>query len=179
MASRRSTISTASHPETPADTCATMAAGSSVRGLSDVTTARSAYRATAAPIAGRLAVSRSPPAPKTTISRPGTRGRIAASTLSRASGVCAKSMNTWNGSRATHSSRPATGSAPLSPSATSSRVRPSASAHAAAQSALETLKSPGSASVTGATRPFHARPNDDPREDMRTSRARSAAAPNP
>ncbi len=48
----------------------TMLAGSSVRGLSEVTTARSASRAAISPMSGRLPRSRSPPQPNTTISRP-------------------------------------------------------------------------------------------------------------
>ena len=48
-----------------------IASGSSERGLSEVTIATSAQRAPAtAPISGRLPRSRSPPAPKTTITRP-------------------------------------------------------------------------------------------------------------
>ena len=46
-------------------------AGSSVRGLSSVTTSTSASRAPISPITGRLPVSRSPPAPMTSTSRPG------------------------------------------------------------------------------------------------------------
>ena len=54
----------------PASTAARIAAGSSVRGLSSVTTSTSASRAAISPISGRLPGSRSPPAPMTTISRP-------------------------------------------------------------------------------------------------------------
>ncbi len=56
---------------TPSRTMSTIAAGSSVRGLSDVTIARSASRAAISPIIGRLPRSRSPPQPNTTISRRG------------------------------------------------------------------------------------------------------------
>ena len=68
----------------------------------------SALRATAAAIGPRFILSRSPPAPNTTISRPWVRGRNASRTLLRAAGVCAKSIRTVNGSVATVSSRPAT-----------------------------------------------------------------------
>ena len=47
-----------------------MAAGSSLRGLSDVTTTTSARAAAIAPMAGRLVASRSPPQPNTTSTRP-------------------------------------------------------------------------------------------------------------
>ena len=55
-------------------TAAAIAAGSSLRGLSLVTTARSAEEI-AAPIAGRLARSRSPPAPINAMTRPPVRRR--------------------------------------------------------------------------------------------------------
>ena len=53
----------------PARISAMIASGSSERGLSEVTTARSASRAAISPICGRLSRSRSPPQPKTQISR--------------------------------------------------------------------------------------------------------------
>ncbi len=68
---------------------ARMVAGSSLRGLSSVTMARSARRAAASPISGRLPGSRSPPAPNTTCSRPCVCGRSAVSRRSSASGVWA------------------------------------------------------------------------------------------
>ena len=46
-----------------------IARGSSLRGLSEVTTARSASRLTTSPMSGRFARSRSPPQPKTQITR--------------------------------------------------------------------------------------------------------------
>ena len=67
MAPARSPASTP--PGQPASTAARIAAGSSLRGLSSVTQARSARRAQAAPISGRLPGSRSPPAPNSTCSR--------------------------------------------------------------------------------------------------------------
>jgi hypothetical protein len=70
---------------------ARIAAGGSPRGLSSVTMARSACRATASPIKGRFSGSRSPPAPNTTMRRPEACGRSARSTVSSASGVWAKS----------------------------------------------------------------------------------------
>ena len=66
-----------------------IASGSSERGLSEVTITRSASAAAAFPISGRFARSRSPPAPKTTCTRPSVSSRAARSTLSSASGVCA------------------------------------------------------------------------------------------
>jgi hypothetical protein len=56
--------------EKPGSMARTMASGSSLRGLSLVTMAREAPRATAAPIFGRLSGSRSPPQPKTQMSSP-------------------------------------------------------------------------------------------------------------
>ena len=83
----RSPISSTSAPPgaTPDRTAARIAAGSSVRGLSSVTTSTSASRAAISPMIGRLPGSRSPPAPITTITWPsvsGRRVRIAASTAS-------------------------------------------------------------------------------------------------
>ena len=65
-----------------------MLAGSSVRGLSDVTTAMSASSA-ARPILGRLVASRSPPHPKTQITRPGVMALQALMALATLSGVWA------------------------------------------------------------------------------------------
>ena len=48
-----------------------------MRGLSEVSTTRSAARAAASPMSGRLPRSRSPPQPKTAISAPGVSGRSA------------------------------------------------------------------------------------------------------
>ena len=66
-----------------------IASGSSERGLSEVTIARSEPSAPARPIFGRLSRSRSPPAPKTEITRPSVSRRAARRTLSSESGVCA------------------------------------------------------------------------------------------
>ena len=66
-----------------------IASGSSERGLSEVTTARSESSAPTRPIFGRLSRSRSPPAPKTEISRPAVSRRAAVRTLSSESGVWA------------------------------------------------------------------------------------------
>ena len=87
IASARSPISRA--PGAPARIAARIAAGFSERGLSSVTMTTSAARAAIAPIIGRLPGSRSPPQPKTTMSRPVTNGRSAASAFSSASGLCA------------------------------------------------------------------------------------------
>ena len=66
IAARRSTIaSTADASSMPAMISATIASGSSERGLSDVTIVRSARRAAISPMSGRLPRSRSPPQPKT------------------------------------------------------------------------------------------------------------------
>ena len=73
----------------PARISSMIARGSSLRGLSDVTIARSASSAATAPISGRLPRSRSPPQPKTQISRPSASSRAARSTFSSESGVCA------------------------------------------------------------------------------------------
>src|SRR5262249_37794493 len=73
----------------PRWTAARSASGSSVRGLSLVAIRRSAKRATASAISGRLARSRSPPQPKSAMSRPRVSGRSVRSTFSTASGVCA------------------------------------------------------------------------------------------
>ena len=53
------------------------------------TRTRSAFEVAANPIRGRLARSRSPPHPRTTISRPAASWRAARSTFSTLSGVCA------------------------------------------------------------------------------------------
>ena len=66
-----------------------IASGSSERGLSEVTIATSASRAAIAAICGRLPRSRSPPQPKTAITRPAVSSRAAPSTFSSESGVCA------------------------------------------------------------------------------------------
>ena len=75
MASRRSVIRIQVRPSPaagmPATMSSTMDSGSSVRGLSEVTMASPAPAAATLPISGRFVRSRSPPAPKTTMSRPG------------------------------------------------------------------------------------------------------------
>ncbi len=88
---RSSIVSTfaASRSGTPARTSAMIAEGSSERGLSEVTIAMSARRAPISPIPGRFPRSRSPPAPKTTITRSRVTPRAACSTFSSESGVCA------------------------------------------------------------------------------------------
>ena len=86
IASARSPISTA--PGAPARMARRMAAGSSERGLSSVTITRSAASAAILPISGRLPGSRSPPQPKTTVSRPLVKGRKAAIAFASASGLC-------------------------------------------------------------------------------------------
>ena len=98
IARRRSPRSVARFPaivRTPRITSRRITAGSSLRGLSSVTITRSAPRTAASPIANRLCGSRSPPAPRTTMTRPPAPGRASAtsraatSARSTASGVCA------------------------------------------------------------------------------------------
>ena len=71
----------------PAMSAARMAAGSSKRGWKSVTTTTSAPRAAIAPISARFVVSRSPSAPKTMMSRPVVKRRIAPSVCRKASGL--------------------------------------------------------------------------------------------
>ena len=66
-----------------------MAAGSSLRGLSEVTTTTSACSSASRPMSGRLVRSRSPPQPMTAISRPCVNSRAVLSTLRTESGVWA------------------------------------------------------------------------------------------
>ena len=61
----------------PATMSSMIASGFSVRGLSEVTTVRSASAPASAAMIGRLPRSRSPPQPKSTIRRPGVSGRSA------------------------------------------------------------------------------------------------------
>ena len=69
-----------------------IASASSERGLSDVTTTSSASWEAMRPMTGRLALSRSPPQPKTTWTRPPpacASGRTVLRTPSRAAGLWA------------------------------------------------------------------------------------------
>ena len=117
IAARRSSISsTPSSPSRPATICARMAAGSSSRGLSLVTTTRSASRAAMAPISGRLLASRLPPQPNTHHRRP-PRARASGckreQAPSRAHRACARSRpRPAAGRRASSSRRAACGRAP-------------------------------------------------------------------
>ena len=89
---RFSITSTSSWPIAPARIWAMMRSGDSRRGLSLVTTTRSASRQAIAPISGRLVASRLPPQPNTHQSLPPrarANGTRAASALSSASGVWA------------------------------------------------------------------------------------------
>ena len=67
----------------------TIASGGSLRGLSEVTTTTSESREATAPISGRLVRSRSPPQPKTVITRRGVSSRTVSSRFLSASSVCA------------------------------------------------------------------------------------------
>ena len=78
-----------SGPRIPLSTALMMASGSSERGLSDVTTATSARRATTSPMRGRFGWSRSPPAPNTTMTRPSVTARADVTTSASPSGVWA------------------------------------------------------------------------------------------
>ncbi len=88
IAARRSGSTTKRPPPSlaprsaPGVISAMIASGSSLRGLSLVTIARSAFAVAARPMSGRLARSRSPPAPSTTINRPCVSDRAARSTFS-------------------------------------------------------------------------------------------------
>ena len=64
-----------------------IARGSSERGLSEVTIATSASSAATLPMSGRLPRSRSPPAPKTTSTRPSASPRADLSAVSSDAGV--------------------------------------------------------------------------------------------
>src|SRR5690606_31484509 len=86
IALRRSPISIA--PGAAARMAARISAGTSERGLSSVTITTSASRVAISPIMGRLPRSRSPPQPKTTITRPVVKGLTAVRTFSSASGLC-------------------------------------------------------------------------------------------
>jgi hypothetical protein len=66
-----------------------MASGGSLRGLSEVTTTTSESRAATAPISGRLVRSRSPPQPKTVMSRRGFSSRTVSRRFFKASSVWA------------------------------------------------------------------------------------------
>ncbi|CAM5615428.1 hypothetical protein SCYAM73S_02997 [Streptomyces cyaneofuscatus] len=63
-----------------------IASGSSYRGLSEVSTHRSEWVPAMVPISARLVVSRSPPQPKTVMTRPSAKPRIVVRTLLRESG---------------------------------------------------------------------------------------------
>ena len=136
---------------------ARIAAGSSVRGLSSVTMSRSAPRAAAAPMSGRLPRSRSPPAPITQISAAAAAGpaRAARPARPRSRPACARSRRPRAPARArsTRSSRPGTPGQAATPGRGDLRVdaRPRP-ARRCASSALATLCRPGSA---------HARPSTE------------------
>ena len=152
MARRRSSSSTAASGAcSPPTTAAAIASGASLRGLSEVTTTTSAPASAAVPMRGRLAWSRSPPAPKTTTTRASpASSRAVASTRRNPSGVCAKSTNTEKGCPATiGSSRPGTGAVAASPARMVVPSTPSCAAAVAAASAFSRLKRPESGIVTG------------------------------
>ena len=134
---------------TPATISSTIASGSSERGLSEVMIATSASRAPISPISGRLARSRSPPAPNTTITPPvGQLARRAQHVLQRVRlvRVVDETANGWPSS--TGSKRPGTprrlgqrGAQRRRAGAERPRRR------ASAPSAFSTLKRPGSGSA--------------------------------
>lgn len=92
-------------------------------------------------MSGRFIGSRSPPAPNTTQRRAGVSLRIAASTFSSPSGVCAKSTYTSAATDAfsTRSSLPQRGVSDGTTAWIASRETPAASASAAATRALDLL----------------------------------------
>ncbi len=99
-------------------------------------------------INGRLPLSRSPPQPKTTRSLPATCGRIATSTVSSASGVCAhnrhRSAHHWLRSRdALQAARRALDLFARAVEERASHHRPRPMARPAATRALESLKTSG------------------------------------
>ena len=89
IATPRSPISSAFGA--PLMTALRIVAGSSLRGLSSVTITRSAIASAASPISGRLPGSRSPPAPKTTMSLPRRVRAKRASAHWRARRACGRS----------------------------------------------------------------------------------------
>ena len=125
-----------------------------------MTTTTSANDEATCPNSGRLERSRSPPAPKTTMTRPPSwrpragaaeRGeaarsassRAAFSASARAAGVWAKSTRTAKGwPSSTVSNRPRTGGTSAKPVATASQLAPISRAVVAAAMALTTLKRP-------------------------------------
>ena len=88
IAARRSGSTFGSGPM-PARISSMIARGSSLRGLSEVTIGTSESSAAIRPISGRLPRSRSPPQPKTQMSRPVVSSRAVRRTFASESGVCA------------------------------------------------------------------------------------------
>ena len=130
-----------------------MRSGSSVRGLSLVTMATSARSAAMRPISGRLPRSRSPPQPNTTINRPVREGSHRVDrALERIGGVRVVAQH---GRPRVDDLQPARAPAASCRAAprSSRGATPSAHAHAAAASALATLKSPISGSATSCGAP--------------------------
>ena len=152
---------------------ATIASGSSERGLSDVTIVWSARRAEISPISGRLPRSRSPPQPNTHSTRPLVSGRGRAQhVLQRVGRVGVVDENgevlaLVDGlETAGHAAR-----RPAARRRSSSSSTPSARAAATAPSTLRTLKRPGSGERS-------ARPpatNVEPPKSLRISVARRSA----
>ena len=131
----------------PAATSATIASGSSERGLSEVTTARSESSAPARPIFGRLSRSRSPPAPKTEISRPvGQPPRRPQHVLHRVRGVRVVDQDGEALALVDRLEAPRRPAPPRARPAAARRRRrpPSPPPRRSAPSALATLKCPGS-----------------------------------
>ena len=156
-----------------------IASGSSERGLSEVTTQASASRAAIPPISGRFSRSRSPPQPKTAISRPVGQLARRAQRRSPASRGCARSRP---GPRTAGPRRPARsvpGTRPASASAAAAASRRHAERVAGrrrAPSAFSTLKWPGSGVRTATSPPGPRQRNRDPAASKETSSARKSAA---
>ena len=177
MAARRSD-STVGIDAQPATICEMISSGSSERGLSEVTTTASAVRQATSPIIGRFPLSRSPPHPNTTVSRPrgSRRVRAVASACSSASGVWAKSTTTTGApSPPNVSKRPGTGGRAERPSAIWSSGTPRARQASAASRAFITLWSPGIGSSMRRSRQVNALPVASSRRRARHARRPVAA----
>ena len=134
----------------PATISRKIAFGSSLRGLSDVSTTSSAKAAATAAIFGRFPLSRSPPAPNTTHRFPRHKGLTVSNAARTASSVCAKSTSTEISlPLGILSIRPGTtGARPIAPATTSAERPPNIPALAAA-SAFNTLNRPHQGKLAG------------------------------
>ena len=153
----------------PAAMSAMMSSGFSCRGLSDVSTATSAFSHTVRAMSGRLPASRLPPAPNThhTEASRGAMSAMVSSTLARASGVCAKSTMAVTPSALRNcSKRPATGVRALSAVSTFSRGQPISREVPYTAARFEALNSPAKRVSTAVP------PNSTSMPSMRSSTMR-------